>query len=82
MKKFAAGCLIVVVLLAVCGGTEGYWLYSKARSCVGQFQALEKLDKNVTNIAAFAAPVNGELSEDGDEPMTMLDATFADVIAA
>ena len=64
MKRFAVGCLIVVVLLAVCGGIGGYWLYSKARSYVGQFQALEKLDKNVTNIAAFAAPVNGELSED------------------
>ena len=64
MKRFAVGCLIVVVLLAVCGGIGGYWLYSRARSYVGQFQALEKLDKNVTNIAAFAAPVNGELSAD------------------
>jgi hypothetical protein len=64
MKKFAVGCLVVVVLLAVGGGIAGYWLYSKARSYVGQFQALEKLDKNVTNVAAFTAPANGELTED------------------
>ena len=64
MKKFAIGCLIVVVLLAVCGGIAGYWLYSKARSYVGQFQALAESDKNVTNVAAFTAPANGELTED------------------
>ena len=64
MKKIAIGCLVVVVLLAVCGGIAGYWLYSKARSYVGQFQALAEFDKNVTNVAAFTAPANGELTED------------------
>jgi hypothetical protein len=64
MKKFAIGCLIVVVLLAICGGVAGYWLYSKARSYVGQFQALAEVDKNVANVAAFTVPANGELTED------------------
>ena len=64
MKKFAIGCLVVVVLLAVCGGIAGYWLYSRARSYVGQFQAVAEFDKNVTNVAAFTAPANGELTED------------------
>ena len=64
MKKIAIGCLVVVVLLAVCGGIAGYWLYSKARSYVGQFQAVAEFDKNVTNVAAFTAPANGELTED------------------
>jgi len=64
MKKLAIGCLVVVALLVVCGGIAGYWVYSKAKSYVGQFQALEKLDKNVTNVAAFNAPASGELTED------------------
>lgn len=64
MKKLGIGCLVVVVLLVIGGGIAGYWVYSKARSYVGQFQALEKLDRNVTNVAAFAAPANGELTED------------------
>ena len=64
MKKFAIGCLVVVVVLAVCGGIAGYWVYSKAKSYVGQFQALERLDRKVTNVAAFTAPANGELTED------------------
>jgi len=64
MKKFAIGCLVVVVLFAIGGGIAGYWLYSKAKGYVAQFQALEKLDKKVTNVAVFAAPANGELTED------------------
>lgn len=64
MKKFAIGCLVVVVLFAAVGGIAGYWLYSKAKSYVGQFQALEKLDKGVTNVSAFTAPANGELTDD------------------
>ena len=56
MKKFAIGCLVVVVLFVAVGGIAGYWLYSKARSYVGQFQALEKLDKGVANVSAFTAP--------------------------
>jgi len=64
MKKFAIGCLVVVVLLVVAGSIAGYWVYSKARSYIGQFEALEKLDKDVTNVAAFTAPKTGELTED------------------
>jgi hypothetical protein len=64
MKKFAIGCLVVVVLFAIGGGIAGYWLYSKAKGYIAQFQAIEKLDKNVTNVAAFTAPPNGELTED------------------
>jgi hypothetical protein len=64
MKKFAIGCLVVVVLFAVAGGIAGYWLYGKAKGYVAQFQTLEKLDRNVTNVAAFAVPANGELTED------------------
>ncbi|MEI6667475.1 MAG: hypothetical protein WCP29_04900 [Acidobacteriota bacterium] len=64
MKKFAIGCLIVVVLLAVVGGGAAYWLYGKAKSYVGQFQALTDLDKKVTNVGAFTAPANDELTQD------------------
>lgn len=64
MRKLAIGCLVVVALLVVCGGIAGYWVYSKAKSYVGQFQALGELDKNVTNVTAFNAPASGELTED------------------
>lgn len=64
MKKFAIGCLVVVVLFAIGGGIAGYWLYNKAKSYVAQFAALEQLDSKVTNAAPFAAPPNGELTEE------------------
>jgi hypothetical protein len=64
VKKLAVGCLIVLVLLAIGGGIAGYWLYSKARSYVRQFEAVAALDKNVTNTTPFTAPPSGELTDD------------------
>jgi hypothetical protein len=64
VKKLAIGCLIVVVVLAIGAGIAGYYVYSKAKGYVQQFQAVATLDKDVTNKAAFTPPGNNELTED------------------
>jgi hypothetical protein len=63
VKKLAIGCLVVVVVLAIGAGIAGYYVYSKAKGYVQQFQAVATLDKNVTNTAAFTPPRDGELNE-------------------
>ena len=64
MKKLAIGCLAVLVVLAVIAAVAGYFVYSKARSYVQQFQGIAALDKNVANTAPFTPPAGGELTEE------------------
>ena len=66
MKKFAIGCSIVALVLAVAGVGVGYYVYSKAKTAFTQLAELGKvtdIDKGVKNKTAFNAPASGELTE-------------------
>jgi hypothetical protein len=67
MKKFAIGCLIVLAVLLVVGGTLGYFfIWRPASSYIASFRQLSEMpaiEKQVANKAAFTAPENGELTE-------------------
>ena len=67
MKKFAIGCGIVLLVLAVLGVAVGYYVYSNyVRPMAGSFAEMSKLadiEKEVRNTASFTAPESGELNE-------------------
>jgi hypothetical protein len=66
MKKFALGCLGVLVILAIVGGALGYYyIILPAKSYVSSFAQLKefpRLNADVRNKAAFAPPASGELT--------------------
>jgi hypothetical protein len=64
MKKFAIGCGIIVLLLAVAGGAGVWYITNKVRGYAREFQALADADKRLTNTSAFTPPASGELSAD------------------
>jgi len=68
MKKFAIGCLIVAAVLIVFGGILGYFfVWRPASGYIASFRELGQLpalEKQVANTASFAAPENGELTEE------------------
>ena len=67
MKKALLGCAVVAVLLAVVGGTLGYfYVYRPAKQYVASFSQLQevpKLNAQIRNKAAFIPPQGGELTE-------------------
>jgi hypothetical protein len=67
MKKALLGCAVVAVLLAVVGGTLGYfYVYRPAKQYVASFSQLQevpKLNARIRNKAAFIPPQGGELTE-------------------
>jgi hypothetical protein len=64
MKKLAIGCGVMLLVLAVGAGIAGYYIYSKAKSYLSQFEAIAALEKNVANRAPFTPPAGGDLTED------------------
>lgn len=64
MKKLAIGCGAVLLVLAVGAGIAGYYIVSKAKSYLSQFEAIVALEQNVANKAPFTPPADGELTED------------------
>ncbi|HEX5475171.1 MAG TPA: hypothetical protein VFX12_10955 [Vicinamibacterales bacterium] len=63
MKKIALGCGIVVLIAGIGVVAGGYYLYSRARTYVGQFTKVAELDKNIANTVPFTPPASGELTE-------------------
>jgi len=64
MKKIVIAILVVFALIVVAIGGIGFYVFNKARSFIGPIAQYAALDKNVTNTHSFAAPSNGELTED------------------
>ena len=65
MKKFAIGCLIVLVVGAAAVVGVGYWGFLKVKSTVSQFAELRHIpdiENGVRVKAAFAVPQTGELT--------------------
>ena len=66
MKKLLLGCAVVAVLLAVVGGTAGYFfVYRPAKQYMASFSQLQevpKLNADIRNTSAFTPPANGELT--------------------
>jgi hypothetical protein len=65
MKKFAIGCLVVLVLGAAALAGIGYYGYLKVRSTVTQFAELRRIpeiEKSVRVKTPFTAPESGELT--------------------
>ena len=67
MKKFAIGCGVFALLLAICGGLGLYYfVYRPARTFVASMSELgqvAELDAKVANTRAFAAPADGALTD-------------------
>ena len=85
MKKFALGCLGVLVLLAIAGGVAGYYAYNKAKSYVSSFAQLAevpKIEAQVKNKAAFTAPENGVLTEASVTRFVAVQKTLKDRLGA
>ncbi len=72
MKKLAIGCGAVLLVLAVGAGIAGYYIYSKAKSYLSQFEAIAAVEKNVANRAPFTPPaasrVNPPAGSSGSPP--------------
>ncbi len=64
MKKVLIALAIIAGLMVVMVGGCSYYLFSKARAFLAPIQQYAAIDKNVTNTAKYAAPKNGELTED------------------
>lgn len=71
MKKFAIGCLIVLGLLLVVGGVGLYFAYDRLikpgmemAGGIKEMARLGEIEKQVRNTSAFAAPDNGELTQE------------------
>ncbi len=69
MKKFAIGCLIVLVVLGVAGGIGSYYVYRTVKAKFGdtltQLAALSKapeLERQVRNTRDYAPPADGVLA--------------------
>lgn len=70
MKKFAIGCLVILVLGAILVAVSGYFLYraaspllEDARAYVSRMGELGELEKQITNTAAHVPPTSGELTD-------------------
>ena len=64
MKKLAIAVLIVLVLIAVGVVGAGYYFINKAKAFLQPIQQYAALDKDVANESKYAAPANGELTEE------------------
>jgi hypothetical protein len=74
MKKLLAGCLIVLVLLAIAAGVAGYFLYRAARPVydsarqmvtgASQFADAVATEDKLVNKSDYQGPANGELTAD------------------
>jgi hypothetical protein len=71
MKKLLVGCLVVLVLGGILFVAGGYILYraatpviQDARNYLEGLSTLGDLDKEIANRTAYAAPANGELTEE------------------
>ncbi len=69
MKKFLFGCLGLLVVLGIAGAIGGYhFVYKPARGYLAGFAQLReipRLEENLVNKAAFAAPADGLLAPEG-----------------
>jgi hypothetical protein len=67
MKKLAIGCLAVLLVVLVVGGTLGYYFIIRpAGSYIASFRQLAEvadIEKQVSNTRPFSPPASGELSE-------------------
>jgi hypothetical protein len=86
MKKFVLGCLGVLVIVAIAGGTLGYfYIYRPARSYVSSFAQLKevpRLNDQIRNKAAFAPPATGELTPEVLERYLRMQQSFRDRMGA
>lgn len=67
MKKFAIGCLLAFVLLAMGAAIVGYLGLRYLRSAIsetGGMASATEMEKAVQNTTPFEAPASGELTED------------------
>ena len=67
MKKLAIGCGIVVLVLGAGAVVGSYVLYNKAKSYLGNFEALTSFQKfadSVENRTPFTPPASDELTAD------------------
>jgi hypothetical protein len=72
MRKFLAGCLVGLVLIAVAGSVAAYLVWRAARPVVDSvthvadglkgLRAADDIERELTNRAAFSAPQSGELT--------------------
>jgi hypothetical protein len=70
VKKFAIGCLVILVLGAIVLAVGGFFLYraaspmiDNARAYVENASKLGDLEKDIKNRATYTAPANDELSQ-------------------
>jgi hypothetical protein len=67
MKKFAIGCGIVLLVLAVLGVTAGYYVYRTyvrpMAGSIAEMSQMADIEKDVRNTSSFTAPESGELTE-------------------
>ena len=70
MKKFAIGCLIIVVLCLAVLSVGGFYLYraaspviDSARSYLQGLSELGELEKDITNQSPYTPPPSGELTD-------------------
>jgi hypothetical protein len=66
MKKFAIGCLLLLVIGGIGAGIAGYYfVYRPARAyvaSVAKLQVIPELNKEVNNKSAFVPPETGDLT--------------------
>lgn len=70
MKKFAIGCLVVLVIVGIVGGIGLYVAYDRylkpgveLANSVKELGRLADIEKRVANKASFSAPEGGELTQ-------------------
>ena len=69
MKKFAIGCLVVLVLVGVAGAFGAFYVYhvvrSKVTTAMAKFEAFSKapeIERQVRNTSPYAGPESGALT--------------------
>lgn len=73
MRKFVAGCLVALVLVAIAGGIGAWFLWRAAGPVVDRVTSVTEgvrrlgdvsdIERELTNTASFTAPSSGELTE-------------------